>query len=268
MFACCLEDAGYEAAEEAFAALVHTFFDWNEIRVTSLSELSEVMAGLPDPRVAAQSHQADPPRRLRGRLFLRPGGQAEEEPRPDGEVAGETRRHDEVHRRLPGPGGLGRASNPHRRRRDGRPPHRRSGERQGRCRGGGAGLGAGGGQVEGDRVRLAAAPVGGRVHRQPLLSGRPRHPVADRADGEGPLPPATRGGERSRSPAWPARPRRRRKAAEGKPAAEAEHAGPEPPPAGRRPPPRRTSMLAAEPPAAEPAKRKSSAEGLSKRKPR
>ena len=53
MFACCLEDAGYEAAEEAFAALVHTFFDWNEIRVTSLSELSEVLAGLPDPRVAA-----------------------------------------------------------------------------------------------------------------------------------------------------------------------------------------------------------------------
>ena len=53
MFACCLEDAGYEAAEEAFAALVHTFFDWNEVRVTSLSELSEVMAGLPDPRVAS-----------------------------------------------------------------------------------------------------------------------------------------------------------------------------------------------------------------------
>ena len=53
LFACCLEDARYEAAEEAFAALVHTFFDWNEIRVTSLSELAEVMAGLPDPRAAA-----------------------------------------------------------------------------------------------------------------------------------------------------------------------------------------------------------------------
>ena len=52
MFACCLEDAGFEAAEEAFAALEHTFFDWNEVRVTSLSELSEVMARLPDPRVA------------------------------------------------------------------------------------------------------------------------------------------------------------------------------------------------------------------------
>ena len=53
LFACCLEDARHDAAEEAFAALVHTFFDWNEVRVTSLSELSEVMACLPDPRTAA-----------------------------------------------------------------------------------------------------------------------------------------------------------------------------------------------------------------------
>jgi hypothetical protein len=44
LFACCLEDAHHDAAEEAFAALVHTFFDWNEVRVTSISELSEVMA--------------------------------------------------------------------------------------------------------------------------------------------------------------------------------------------------------------------------------
>jgi endonuclease III len=53
LFACCVEEARYEAAEEAFAALVHTFFDWNEVRVTSISELSEVMACVPDPRAAA-----------------------------------------------------------------------------------------------------------------------------------------------------------------------------------------------------------------------
>ncbi len=53
LFACVLEDARYEAAEEGFAALRHTFFDWNEVRVTSISELSEVMAVLPDPRAAA-----------------------------------------------------------------------------------------------------------------------------------------------------------------------------------------------------------------------
>lgn len=53
LFACCLEDAHHDAAEESFAAMVHTFFDWNEIRVTSISELSEVLVALPDPRAAA-----------------------------------------------------------------------------------------------------------------------------------------------------------------------------------------------------------------------
>ncbi len=53
LFACCLEDAHHDEAEEAFASLVHTFFDWNEVRVTSISELSEVMACLADPRAAA-----------------------------------------------------------------------------------------------------------------------------------------------------------------------------------------------------------------------
>ena len=53
LFACCLEDAHYEPAEETFAALVHTFFDWNEIRVTSIRELAEVTGSLPDPRAVA-----------------------------------------------------------------------------------------------------------------------------------------------------------------------------------------------------------------------
>jgi len=53
LFACCAENAHYEAAEEAFAALVHNFFDFNEIRVSSVRELSEVMSGLPEPPAAA-----------------------------------------------------------------------------------------------------------------------------------------------------------------------------------------------------------------------
>jgi endonuclease-3 len=53
LFSCCLENAHYEKAEEAFAALVHTFFDLNEIRVTTAKELSEVLAALPDPTEAA-----------------------------------------------------------------------------------------------------------------------------------------------------------------------------------------------------------------------
>ena len=53
LFASCLENAHYTVAEEAFAALVHSFFDWNEIRVSSVRELSEAMSGLPDPPAAA-----------------------------------------------------------------------------------------------------------------------------------------------------------------------------------------------------------------------
>jgi endonuclease-3 len=53
LFGCCLENARYEAAEEAFAALVHNFFDFNEVRVSSVRELSEVMSRLPDPAATA-----------------------------------------------------------------------------------------------------------------------------------------------------------------------------------------------------------------------
>ncbi len=52
-YACCLEDAPYEAADEAFHRLQESFFDWNEIRVTTLSELRETLHNLPDPTAAA-----------------------------------------------------------------------------------------------------------------------------------------------------------------------------------------------------------------------
>ena len=53
LLACCLENAHYPVAEESLAALVHTFFDWNEIRVSTIRELAEVTASLPDPPAAA-----------------------------------------------------------------------------------------------------------------------------------------------------------------------------------------------------------------------
>lgn len=53
LYACCLENATPEAADEAFAKLQESYFDWNEIRVTTVAELSEVMANLPDPAAAA-----------------------------------------------------------------------------------------------------------------------------------------------------------------------------------------------------------------------
>ncbi|MHC4399552.1 MAG: hypothetical protein ACYTG0_07725 [Planctomycetota bacterium] len=55
LFAGCLENAQYEQAELAFAALADTgnFFDWNEIRVSTVRELAEAMVCLPGPPAAA-----------------------------------------------------------------------------------------------------------------------------------------------------------------------------------------------------------------------
>jgi hypothetical protein len=53
LFACCLEDSRPEAADEAFARLQESFFDWNEIRVTTVAELAEVLRGLHDAKRAA-----------------------------------------------------------------------------------------------------------------------------------------------------------------------------------------------------------------------
>lgn len=53
VYACCLEDAQYDAADEAFHRLRESFFDWNEIRVTTISELSDALHNLPDPAAAA-----------------------------------------------------------------------------------------------------------------------------------------------------------------------------------------------------------------------
>ncbi len=53
LFACCLEDAPFDAADIAFARLQQSFIDWNEIRVTTTIELAEVMNTLPDAAVSA-----------------------------------------------------------------------------------------------------------------------------------------------------------------------------------------------------------------------
>ncbi|MFO0924667.1 MAG: hypothetical protein U0905_19530 [Pirellulales bacterium] len=53
LYACCLEDARFEAADEAFAKLQQSYFDWNEVRVTTIAELAEVLSSLPAPGEAA-----------------------------------------------------------------------------------------------------------------------------------------------------------------------------------------------------------------------
>ncbi len=53
LFACCLENAPYETAAKAYHRLRDAFFDWNEVRVSTVSELAEVLRELPEAEAAA-----------------------------------------------------------------------------------------------------------------------------------------------------------------------------------------------------------------------
>jgi endonuclease-3 len=53
LFACCLENARHDVAREAYDKLRGSFFDWNEIRVSTVKELAEVLAALPEPAESA-----------------------------------------------------------------------------------------------------------------------------------------------------------------------------------------------------------------------
>lgn len=53
IYACLLEDSDFDATDEAFARL-EQYADWNEVRVSTVSELTELMAGLTRPAEAAE----------------------------------------------------------------------------------------------------------------------------------------------------------------------------------------------------------------------
>jgi endonuclease-3 len=53
VFACLVENSPYEAAEQVFASLRSDYFDWNEVRVSTVRELAEVTKPLVDPAGAA-----------------------------------------------------------------------------------------------------------------------------------------------------------------------------------------------------------------------
>jgi hypothetical protein len=54
LYASLLQDAPAELADEGMAKCEQEFFDWNEVRVTTVTELSQVLSRLPDPLKAAQ----------------------------------------------------------------------------------------------------------------------------------------------------------------------------------------------------------------------
>jgi endonuclease III len=53
LFACCLENSPHDAAEKVFHTLSTDYFDWNEVRVSTVRELAEVLKPLNDPQDAA-----------------------------------------------------------------------------------------------------------------------------------------------------------------------------------------------------------------------
>ncbi|WDQ14548.1 hypothetical protein [Rhodopirellula sp. P2] len=54
LYACLLEDCSADLADEGLAKLEQDYFDWNEVRVTTVTELAGVLSSLPDSTKAAQ----------------------------------------------------------------------------------------------------------------------------------------------------------------------------------------------------------------------
>ena len=54
MFAACLENATFDAAESAYLVLEHHYIDWNEIRVSTPQEIADTLPMLPNPLEAGE----------------------------------------------------------------------------------------------------------------------------------------------------------------------------------------------------------------------
>src|SRR5437879_13571247 len=58
IYAVCREGSTREAADNAFKSLQEQFFDWNEVRVSSVRELADALEGLSDAETRAQIGRA------------------------------------------------------------------------------------------------------------------------------------------------------------------------------------------------------------------
>ena len=54
LYACLLQDAPFDLADEGLAKCEQEFFDWNEVRVTTVTELTQVLSGMPNPNKTAK----------------------------------------------------------------------------------------------------------------------------------------------------------------------------------------------------------------------
>lgn len=55
IYGCCLENAPFDKADAAFKRIHTAAFDWNEVRVTAVSELAEYMVGYAEPKRSASN---------------------------------------------------------------------------------------------------------------------------------------------------------------------------------------------------------------------
>ena len=58
LYACCLENSHHQDADDVFAKLLESYFDWNEIRVTTTRELASAMSSLSDSSDSAKRLKA------------------------------------------------------------------------------------------------------------------------------------------------------------------------------------------------------------------
>lgn len=58
LYACCLENSHYQDGDDVFAKLLESYFDWNEIRVTTTRELATAMSTLSDSSDSAKRLKA------------------------------------------------------------------------------------------------------------------------------------------------------------------------------------------------------------------
>ena len=54
VYGICHEDTTRDHANQALSRFNDEFFDWNEIRVSSVDEIQETLAGIPEPETRAQ----------------------------------------------------------------------------------------------------------------------------------------------------------------------------------------------------------------------
>ena len=172
LFACCLENAHYDKAEKTYQSLVTSFFDWNEVRVSTVNELSETMKDLPDPATAASNLKC-----ILQTVF-EANYSFDLEPLKKQNLGVAIKRLEKLEGASPLRGGFGNAIcsggtfHSARSRRAGSAVHRRHCHRGrtaiGQCRR----TGAGDSQKQRNRVWFAAAPIGGRFRRR--IRYRPR----------------------------------------------------------------------------------------------